>query len=196
MKKLAVLAGVIMIMSFASAASVDYQIFGNRVLVEADFGEVSDFEFRLPYDAETIESKSDFEVIDYNNYKILKVNSSKNFSFSYITEIMVEKSSRKNFFIMKNYYNKPLNVRLYLPEAGVLMEDFSLIFPEDAHIDTDGRRVFLEWKNFSNDEIVVGYEIVSETNNIYFYLFLLIIAGFILFYWKNYELEGLIRDEE
>jgi len=178
---------VILLIISASAASMDYQIVEDSVFVEADFEKVADFEFRLPYDAETIESKSAFDVVDFDSYKIIRVNSSKNLTFSYITKALIEKTSNKNFFIIKNYYNKPLNVTLYLPEAGVLMEDFSLIFPENAHVDTDGRRVFLEWSNFSDDEIVVGYEIVKDENLLGWYLLVILLIGIIGFYLLQFK---------
>jgi len=101
------------------AASIDYQIIKDKVFVESDFGNVRNFEFRLPYDAETVESNSEFEVMDFENYKIFKVNSSRNLTFSYITEALIEETRNKNFFILKNYFNKPLNVTLYLPEAEI-----------------------------------------------------------------------------
>ncbi len=182
MRKLGILFIAILLIGIANAASIDYEIISNKVFVQADFGNVKDFEFRLPYDADTIESDSEFEVLDFDSYKILKVNSSENLSFSYITQVFVEEGETKNFFIMKNYFNKPFNATLYLPEAGVLMKDFSLIFPENARVGTDGRRVSLKWDNFFDDEIVVGYEIVKDENLFWVYLLIILLISFGAFY--------------
>ncbi len=187
MRKLIILFIAVFLIGFASAASINYQIIEDRVFVSADFGKVTNLEFRLPYDAETIESNSDFEVLDFETYKIFRVNLSQNLSFSYITETMIEKGATKNFFIMKSTFKQPLNVTLYLPEAGVLMKDFSLIFPENARIGTDGRRVFLEWKNFSNDEIVVGYEVINDKNLFGWYFLVILVIGTLGFYFLQFK---------
>ncbi len=187
MRKLSILFIAVFLIGFASAASINYQIIEDRVFVSADFGKVTNLEFRLPYDAETIESNSDFEVLDFETYKIFRVNLSQNLSFSYITETMIEKGATKNFFIMKSTFKQPLNVTLYLPEAGVLMKDFSLIFPENARIGTDGRRVFLEWKNFSNDEIVVGYEVINDKNLFGWYFLVILVIGTLGFYFLQFK---------
>ncbi len=187
MRKLIILFIAVFLIGFASSASINYQIVEDRVFVSADFGKVTNLEFRLPYDAETIESNSDFEVLDFETYKIFRVNLSQNLSFSYITETMIEKGATKNFFIMKSTFKQPLNVTLYLPEAGVLMKDFSLIFPENARIGTDGRRVFLEWKNFSNDEIVVGYEVINDKNLFGWYFLVILVIGTLGFYFLQFK---------
>ena len=187
MRKLSLLFIAVLLIGVASAASIDYQVFGNRVLVDADFGDVKDFEFRLPYDTSVFESESAYEIINFDDYKILKVNSSKNLSFSYLTDTMIEESDDKTFFIMKSSFEEPINVTLYLPEAGVLMEDFSLIFPENANVDTDGRRMFLEWSNFIDDEIVVGYEVVKDENLLGWYLLVILIIGILGFYFMQFK---------
>lgn len=187
MRKLSILFIAVLLIGFASSASINYQIVEDKVFVSADFGKITNLEFRLPYDAETIESNSDFEIFDFETYKILRVNLSQNLSFSYITETMIEKGATKNFFIMKSTFKQPVNVTLYLPEAGVLMKDFSLIFPENARIGTDGRRVFLEWKNFSNDEIVVGYEVVKDENLLGWYLLIILVIGILGFYLFQFK---------
>ena len=162
MKKLVILFTFILIISFVSAISVDYKIIGNKVLVEADFGNVNNFKLRIPYDISIFELDSEYDIVNMKDYKILKVNSSSDLRFSYVTETMIDISKTKNFFIINNYFPESVDIRLFLPENGVLMKDYSLIFPDADEITTDGRRVILEWKNFDKEEIVVAYEKVQE----------------------------------
>ena len=181
MKKLCLIFAILLLIGSVSAASVDYQIINNRVLVEANFGEVEDFELLLPYDIDNFESNAFYNITEENNQKILKVETSNNLSISYVANGMLEESRTKNFFIMNNHYNDKIDVKLFLPEGGILMKDYSLIYPVYAHIGTDGRRVFLEWKNFEDDEIVVAYELVSE-RSMWLYVLIALIIGFGIFY--------------
>lgn len=194
MRKLGILFAILLLIGTVNAASVDYQIIGNRVLVEANFGEAENFELLLPYDIELFESNSFYNLTESGNHKLLSVDKSNNLSFSYVAPSMVEESSKHSFFILNSYFSYRVDVRLFLPEAGVLMEDFSLIFPSNADIGTDGRRVILEWKNFQDDEIVVGYEVIKEGANFWIYLFLVLLIGFgVVYVYQSRKLKKKIK---
>ena len=180
MKKLVFLIALLIIGS-VGATSIDYQIIGNRVLVEADFDKIQDFELRLPHDVSIFETDSKYEIINMEEYKLLKVIRSDDLRFSYITDSMIDISRDKSFFIMRNYFPQKADITLFLPEAGVLMTDGSLIFPNADQITTDGRRVILKWKDFEKEEIVVAYEKVEE-KGFWFYVLIILIAAFIIFY--------------
>ncbi|RLG12231.1 hypothetical protein DRN73_03130 [Candidatus Pacearchaeota archaeon] len=182
MKKIIFLFFILFLIESISAASINYQIFENKVLVQEDFGEVRNFELKLPYDTDVFETDSDYILLPQEEYKLLKVNFSKNLNFSYITSSMIEKSKNKYFFIMKNNFNEKQDIKLFLPEAGALMKDKSLIFPKTENISTDGRRIILEWKNFNDEEIVVAYEIIKNSENFWFYILIILIGIFAILY--------------
>ena len=182
MKKIVFFVFILFLIGSASALSVDYQIFEKRVLVQENFGEVENFELKLPYDTIVFETNSNYILIDKVDYKLLEVPYSDNLSFSYITNSMIEKSNKKYFFIMKNNLDSPADIRLFLPEAGALMKDKSLIFPNADKITTDGRRIILEWNDFNDEEIVIGYEIVKKSENFWFYFLIILIGIFAVLY--------------
>ncbi len=193
MKKIVFLITLLIIGS-VNAASIDYQIIGDRVLVEADLDEVKNLELRLPYDTSLFETDSGYEIVNMEEYKLLKVIKSDDLKFSYTTDSMIDVSRDKNFFIMKNYFPEEVNITLFLPEAGILMKDGSLIFPNADEITTDGRRVILKWKDFEKEEIVVAYENIEE-KGFWFYVLIILIIAFIIFYlFQSRKLKKQIKN--
>jgi uncharacterized membrane protein len=145
-------------------AGVDYQIFDDKALVKINFGAVENLEFKLPYDARTIEVNTNFyEISDFENHKILKIAASDNLVVSYITNSVIEQSKKSYFFILKNPFEGSVYLQLFLPEGGILKED-GLLFPDPDSVTTDGRRIILDWSNFTSDEVVVAYEIPKKAN--------------------------------
>ena len=155
---------------------VNFQIFEEKVLVEINFGEVSNLKFNLPEDYSIFETNIDnYEIKD----SVLYVNNSKDLFISYATESLIEMSKTKYFFIFNNDFNEILNITLFLPE-GRILED--LIFPNPDEILTDGHRIFLKWNNFNEEEIVVSYNVIKQSNIYLWYLLGAIIVGFLIFY--------------
>jgi uncharacterized membrane protein len=151
---------LIVLITLASAQPVlDYTIVDDKVFVEIDFGSVSDLEYKLPYDARVVESNSDFEIV--NN--TLKVAQSEHLTIDYITESLIEKSSKRNFFIFNNDFDEGIVMTLRLPEGGVL-DDEGLLFPDPDIMLTDGRVISLRWNNLVSEEAVVSYEVIEKDN--------------------------------
>jgi len=150
---------VFMIGCIAAQPVLDHTIIDDKVLVEIDFGSVSDLEYRLPYDARVVESNSDFEIV--NN--TLKVAQSEHLTVDYITESLIEKSSKRNFFIFNNDFDEGIVMTLRLPEGGVL-DDEGLLFPDPDIMLTDGRVISLRWNNLVSEEAVVSYEVIEKDN--------------------------------
>ena len=72
---------------------ISYNIYGDKTLVEINFGEVSDFEFNIPYDAKTIEVNTEsYELIESLDGKLLKVGYSSNLQISYVADFLIEKT--------------------------------------------------------------------------------------------------------
>jgi DNA-binding MarR family transcriptional regulator len=167
------------VVSAGNHLGVTYSLIGDKALVEINFGEVNNLEFKLPYDIKTFESNTNYEIVDFNDYKILKVNYSGDLSINYITRSVIDKSSNRNYFILNNNFANPINFVLSLPEGAVL-ED--LMFPNPDVITTDGRNIILKWDNFDAEEIVVSYDNIKEPNNLWFYLAIVLIIAFSIFY--------------
>ena len=168
-------------LSMISAATYKAELFEDKAYIEINFGDVSNLEFRLPYDTRVFEINTEnYELIDFEDYKLLKVAKSSNLEISYITNSIIDRTSKRNFFIFNNYFKEELeSIIVSLPEGAVLGD---LVVPNPDSILTDGRRVILEWNGFSEEEIIVDYNFIKEENNIWFYLLIILVVVFLIFY--------------
>jgi len=169
-------------LSMTSAITYNAEVFEDKALIKIYFGDVNDLEFRLPRDIRVFELNiMNYELIDFEDYKILKVSKASNLEISYITNSMIDKTSKRNFFIFNNYFKEELeSISLSLPKGAILGD---LIVPNSDKVITDGRRIILQWENFSSEEIVVDYTFVKEQNHFWTYLLLVLIIAFIIFYF-------------
>jgi DNA-binding MarR family transcriptional regulator len=167
-------------LSMASAATYKAGVFEDKALIEINFGDVSNLEFKLPYDTRIFETNiKEYEIIDLEDYKILKVDKANNLEISYITNSVIDRTNKRNFFIFNNYFGELESISLSLPEGAVLGD---LIVPDPDEITTDGRRIILEWRDFSEEEIIVDYSFIKEKSNLWIYLLIILIIAFLLFY--------------
>ncbi|MBS3064860.1 MAG: hypothetical protein J4472_03530, partial [DPANN group archaeon] len=127
----------IFLISFVSAVETSYTIVNDVVLVEHDLGSVNNLELRIPYDSRTIEVNVAYDLEEFGEYKIVKINSGENVVVKYITESMIDKSAGDFYFIAKNYIGEQ-NVFLTLPDSAILVEK-GLVFPDVDEINSDGR---------------------------------------------------------
>ena len=184
---------VLFITGFSEAQAVihaDYQIIEDKVLVKLNFDGVSDFEFKIPSDIKALEiNANNYSIGDSKNYKIIKIDSAENLEVKYITKALVDKSQNKYFFVLENPFNKTSEVKIYLPEAAILPES-GVIFPKNAEITSDGRRIILKFNNFNEEQILITYESVAK-NNLILYLIsgLLIITLFIFYFVQKKKLK-------
>ncbi len=170
---------IFLINSAGAFAEMNYQVFDDKVLVEASFDSVRDFEFRISSDAKAIEVNSGYEIIDFGNYKLIKVLSANELKIKYITESHVDKSGGKYYFTARNFLAQAQDINLFLPEGAVLDDsDNALLFPSDAWIGSDGRRIVISWNDFTDEQIVVTYEFARSSNSPY--LIYIIISAFII----------------
>ncbi len=180
MKKVVIFSLFLLFVGLVSAnVDVQYSLIGDKAFVEIDFGAVVNFEYRLPLDARTIEVNSEYEVIEFEDHKLLKVIRSKDLKISYITNSVHDRSSNHNYFILINEFDGPFNLSLTLPE-GAILED--LIFPDYDSLATDGKNIILNWKNFNSEEAVISYKILMDSNSFWFYFLILLIIIFSIFY--------------
>lgn len=179
MKKVVIFSLFLLFIGLVSATNVNYSLIEDKAFVEIDFDSVVDFEYRLPYDARTIESNAEYEIIEFEDYKLLKVICSDDLKISYITNSVLDKSSTHNYFILINRFDKPFNLTLNLPEGAILD---NLIFPDYDSLTTDGKNIVLSWKNFVAEEAVVSYKKITESNSFWLYFLILLIIVFSVFY--------------
>jgi uncharacterized membrane protein len=182
MKKVVNFLLILLLISLVSADNhigVNYNLIEDKAFVEINFGQVINFEFKLPYDVRTFESNSDYEIIDFEDYKLLKVGYSNDLQVSYITNSVIDKSSNKNYFVLNNNFNGSINFTLALPEGAVLE---NLIFPDYDSITTDGKKIILKWEDFDSEEIVVSYKNAKGSDSFWFYFLMLLIIIFSVFY--------------
>lgn len=168
---------LLFIIGLATAQPIlDYTLIGDKALVEIDFGEVENLEYKLPYDARTIESNSDFEVVN----GVLKVGQSDSLIISYISESLVEKSNKRNYFVFNNHFNESIVLTVRLPEGGIL-EEGGIMFPNPDEIVTDGRIIILRWNDLISEEVVVAYETVKHSNTFLIVLVSLLLVGVVVY---------------
>jgi len=175
------------LLPFATAAQIyaEYQIVDKTVVVKLIFEEVSDLKLKIPYDVKALElNVENYKIEDFENYKLLYVNYAKNLSIKYLTKSFIENSGGRYFFVMENPFAEKANVKIYLPESAILGEKI-LVFPEGADIDSDGRRIILEWADYNDEQILVGYEFVEKD----LLIFYIIIGILIIILFSGYLLE-------
>jgi len=158
----------------------EYFISEKGVNVNIVFGKVSNFELEIPSDAKNIEVDAEsYELNDYKNSQIIKINFAKNLLIRYSTKSFIDKSGNKLFFTMRNNFNESSNVKIYFSEGAVLSEK-GILFPTRFKKITDGRRIILELNDFNEEQIVVTYEFVKK-NNFLFYLIVIFIFSLMIF---------------
>ena len=175
------------LLPFATAAQIyaEYQIVDKTVVVKLIFEEVSDLKLKIPYDVKALElNVENYKIEDFENYKLLYVNYAKNLSIKYLTKSFIESSGGRYFFVMENPFVEKADVKVYLPESAILGEKI-LVFPEGADIDSDGRRIILEWADYNDEQILVGYEFVEKD----LLIFYIIIGILIIILFSGYLLE-------
>ncbi|MDP2672783.1 MAG: hypothetical protein Q8O84_03145 [Nanoarchaeota archaeon] len=165
--------------TISAIIETDYYIHEKNVLVRHSFDSASELELRLPKDFAALEINSEYKLEEFSKYFLIKINSTENFSISYITQSMVDKSKDRYSFISRNYLNKMQDVRLVLPESAVLLEE-GLVFPEPDLISSDGRSIILEWSDYNEKQIIVDYEFL-EDNFIYYLIFGFLILVFLIY---------------
>jgi uncharacterized membrane protein len=181
MKNEIVIFGAFLLMiGLVSAGNIQtsYQVFGENVIVEHNFDEISNLQLRIPYDAKAIELNSPTKSIqEFPDYKLITVNYAKNLTIKYVTGSMVDVSGNKYYFVAKNFLKiKNQDIKLYLEEGYFLVED-GLLSPSATDVDSDGRRILITWNNFNAEQIAVAYEKPSD-NNWIVYLAVFVLLGF------------------
>ena len=165
-----------------SDISADYQIFEDKVLAELNFGNVSEFELKIPGDAKALEINAEnYTIEDSENYKIVKVDSAENLKIKYITKTLIDKSQNKYFFLLEAQFNKTADIEISLPEAAVL-SDPGIIFPKNAEITSDGKRIILKFSDFDDEQILVAYKFVAKSNSALYLIGGLFFIALLVFY--------------
>ena len=163
----------------SAAIETDYYIYQDKVLVKYSFEkEVLDLKLKIPKDFDKLEANSEYQLEEFKDYFLIKVNSAENLSIKYITKSMGDKSGNKFYFTSRNYLDMPQKIKLVLPESAVLSEN-GLLFPEPDLISSDGRSIILNWENYNEKQIIVDYEFVKKKNFIFYILILIIVLAFI-----------------
>ena len=163
----------------SAAIETDYYIYQDKVLVKYSFEkEVLDLKLKIPKDFDKLEANSEYQLEEFKDYFLIKVNSAENLSIKYITKSMGDKSGNKFYFTSRNYLDMPQKIKLVLPESAVLSEN-GLLFPEPDLISSDGRSIILNWENYNEKQIIVDYEFVKKKNFIFYILILIIVLTFI-----------------
>lgn len=174
---------IIILISLVNAQpSADYQIIGNKVLVELNFDSVQNFKWIIPYYASGFELNTENYVIEDRDYdKLIKISSAENLNIKYISDSYLEQSGNKYFFILKNQFDELSDVVLYLPEGAVLDESIS-VSPSPDSTTSDGRRIILNWNDFNDEQILVTYEFLDKNTFFYYTIIIILIIIFIAFY--------------
>ena len=149
----------------------NYQIFGNKVLVEINRNVAMNFEYELPVDYNVLEINTDQYSVEGN---ILKVPYVFNLNFSYTTESLIERTSKRSLFILNEVPEG--KIMLTLPEGAVVN---GLVVPNADSITTDGKFISLVWKDFQGEELLVAYKDPSSISGAYIFGVILLIGFFV-----------------
>ena len=117
---------------------------------------------------------------DMKEYKMIKIASAENLSLKYITKSLIDKSGGNYYFISKNYLNEKSDIDLILPEAAILAEG-GILFPDPDLITSDGRSIILSWKDYNDEQILINYEFVKQSNWAYYQFFFILILALIAY---------------
>lgn len=179
MKNISLFFVLVLLIGLASAEiNVNYNVVEEKVLVSLEFGDVENLEYKIPYDARTIESSSDYTIFE----DVFYVEKAQDLRLSYITNAFIEKTKDDYFFILKNNFEESVNMKLILPEGGIL-HDEGIMFPDADKISSDGRRIILEWNNFNSEEAVISYEVIEKSNTLIAWVLILLVIIFAGFYF-------------
>lgn len=160
MKKSVIFLICLILIGFVSAGSVSYNIVGDRVLVEINSENLNNVNYEIPSDAEALEETST--------------------SVKYITESMIEKTSKGHFFINRIDASETLSVELSLPESAILMEN-GIVSPSGYEVTSNGRNIILHWDKYNDDQIVVYYTFVKDSDSTFYLIIaiLILLIGFL-----------------
>lgn len=164
MKWLVSFALILFLIGFVSAGSVSYNIVGDRVLVEINSENLDNINYQIPFDAEALEESAT--------------------SIKYITESMIEKSSKGYFFIHRIESSESLSVDLVLPESAVLFEE-GVVLPSGYSTTSNGRNIILHWDNYDDEQIVVYYTFVKDSDFIFYFLIAFLILIMVVINYKD-----------
>ncbi|MFW5846757.1 MAG: helix-turn-helix transcriptional regulator [Nanoarchaeota archaeon] len=179
-----------------SQVDIDYYIIQNKVLVELNVNNSQGIELEIPINSridDTNLEKSEYQIIEKDNKKIIKFNEKENFYFKYITGFYIEETLKINYFQVKNPLNKKSNVTLYLSE-GFNLNRKGILFPQPEEITSDGKRIILKWNNFEEEQIIVAYnKISSQDVFIYYVVALIIFLIFIIYFFQIQKYKKQIK---
>jgi len=178
---------IIALISFTSAISYNAEIYNEKVLVSIDFEKVNNLMFELPSDFRVFESNiEDYKISD----NTLKVGYAKDLKISYITNSLIDLSPRKNYFIFNNKFDGEVDFNLYLP-AGAILGD--LMVPDPDLMFTDGKRIILQWNNFSEEEIVLDYSSTKESSSLGYFLFGAILVVLVYYFYISKKFKKQVK---
>jgi uncharacterized membrane protein len=166
----------------AKSYFADYDIIGSKVLVTLTVElkeESQGFAWRLPRDAEQLESNASLVMKRKGDYNEVSTNETVSIvHFSYATELLLEES-KDNYFILDfshiNYDKLSIIVRL--PEGAKLRHSLesgkASVIPSTSSILTDGRRIIIRWteSDFRTSKALL---VIYETPKNYSWLFALL----------------------
>lgn len=160
-----------------SASSINYTIIDDKVLVEIAIDSTQNLEYKLPYDYKALQINNQYKLQD----NIIKIHDANNLLIKYITQTPIEKATTKSFFIISNPFLQNLNeININLPKGATLSQDY-VVFPKNYELKTNGRNIILNWKDFSESEILVSYEEVNNDYNLILYFFIILILVIITY---------------
>ncbi len=181
---LALVLNIAMAGALNANANVEYQIFGDKVLVDMSLGDKNNFLIKIPSDYTALELNTEgYQLIDFGKYKSIRVENAEGLKIKYITKSLIDKSRDKYFFVLRNNLSELIDIELFLPEGAVLLEEDFLAVPEPSEISSDGRRIVLSWRNFNDKQIIAAYEFVNDSNLIYWLFGLAAVLAIAVFYF-------------
>lgn len=172
--------GIFFLVSLVSANQIEskYEIFDTTVLVTINSQE-GNFDLKVPYDSKVIESNVNYSLEE----RILKIGSGEDVLIQYNTKSYLDKAGKEIFFTLAHPI-KNSSIILYLPEEGILTEE-KIVLPEANEIETDGRRIFLVWNNFSEDQLVVSYDLIPDEDFHYWAIIFVLFLGIVGIYYYS-----------
>lgn len=170
------------LVSLVSADNIaQYEIVADRIEVNLNFENADNLEVKIPYEASELKVNTDYTLEEGSLYNTLKINSASNLNIAYSTESLIDKSGSTRYFTLKNKFDNPIDIEIHLDEGEVLVEE-GILFPSPDEIETDGRRIILNYNNFEQEDILIEYEIVKKGSKILYWLILLLVFAIILVY--------------
>lgn len=177
MKKI-LLAFLLFVLPLSLASQVNYDIFGNQVLVTWKDNQSK------------IQFPQDSEILDNDLEKT-----------TYVTSAFIEKNGDEYFFVVKDPNHIYSDIQIILPEGAILIDKY-FVYPKNYTMETNGRNIVLNWRYSTEKEILIPYEIPTKTNWLFFSLSFVILIGIIYFIYFSQKMKiqtktnNLYRDEK